>query len=339
MDSVAAFWEKREEGKIGCGLCPHKCVIGNGKTGTCRTRYNDNGSLIVKTHGRIVAANVDPVEKKPLNQFRPGTQTFSVATSGCNLVCPFCQNHTLSQRLRDKPFASPGEKWRAEEVVQKAQDSKCASISFTYSEPILAFEFALEVHKIAKPAGIDIVFVTNGQASTQTAEEMSRFLAAANVDLKSMSTKDYKDVLGGDLRATLDTIGTLKKRRVWVEVTTLIIPGFNDSEEMLSETASFIKGVDAEIPWHVSRFHPDYNWAERTLTPVSTLRRAREIGKEAGLLYVYTGNLRGDDGENTVCPHCSQTVIERNGYFIGEIMTEKMRCKFCGHKIAGIGFS
>jgi pyruvate formate lyase activating enzyme len=339
MDPRAAFAQDLGGDRVGCGLCPHECSIKPGRVGVCRTRRNEDGVLRVLTHGRLRAVAVDPIEKKPLSHYRPGTETFSVASVGCNLKCPFCQNHGLSQALRDESpsVAEQGRRWSAEELVAAAVEHRCQSISFTYSEPILSFEIACEVAALASPEGVEIVFVTNGQANPEPARELAGFLAAANVDLKCFSSDDYADVLGGSLGAVTNAIEVFKERGVWVEVTTLVIPGFNDTDEQLGEIAGFIAGVDRAIPWHVSRFHPDYKWLDRPATPPSTLSRAREIGRAAGLRYVYTGNIPGDDGEKTRCPGCGEVVIDRIGYLVRGIATESGRCPSCGEAIEGVG--
>jgi pyruvate formate lyase activating enzyme len=281
---------------------------------------------------------MDPVEKKPLFHFRPGTMTFSIASAGCNLTCPFCQNHSLSQALHHTdPLRGTGENWSPQEVVDAAERKGSKSISFTYSEPILSFEFARDVADLALPRGIELIFVTNGQINEKPAKEIAGFIAGANVDLKTSVAGKYKDALGGSLKATTRTIELLFQAGVWVEVTTLVIPDFNDSDKELSEIAKFIKGIDKKIPWHVSRFHPDYLWTDRSYTPESSLRRARDIGLAEGLNYVYVGNLAGNDGEKTFCPGCGKAVIDRRGYRILHCDTQGGKCKVCGEHIPGVG--
>jgi len=335
---LARFAEARDDGKISCRLCPHRCAIADGALGACRTRRNVGGALEVLTHGRLLAAAVDPIEKKPLFHYRPGSTTFSIASAGCNLVCPFCQNHGLSQRLRaGADGAEAAEAWTAEEIVAAAIDRGCASIAFTYSEPVLSLELAEEVAAVARPADVDIVFVTNGQVSPEGAQALSGVLAAANVDLKCFDEEAYRRTLGGELSATLGAIRTWRAAGVWIEVTTLVVPGFNDSDRELAAIAAFVAGVDREIPWHVSRFHPAYRWTDRPPTDEGTLRRAREIGLCAGLAYVYTGNLPGADGEKTFCPGCGAAVIDRVGYHVRRIAVANGRCRACGAPIAGAG--
>lgn len=330
----AEFAEQKDDRTVVCGLCPHRCIISSGESGQCRTRRNVGGELLVDTYGDLVAGAVDPVEKKPLFHYRPGSSTFSVASFGCNLVCPFCQNHSLSRGL-DHPPKKFGESHTPKQVVSTAADSRCDSISFTYSEPILMFEFARDVAKIAREEGIDIVFVTNGQATRDAAKALSGFLQAANVDLKSFSRSQYREVLGGSLPATLRTIETFLEAGVWVEVTTLVIPGFNDDDKTLHAIAAYLHSLSPDVPWHVSRFHPAHLWSHRPATPAATLSRARDIGLGQGLRYVYTGNLPGDAGEKTRCPGCGAVLIDRVGFGVRRISLDGTRCPNCGECIAG----
>lgn len=337
MEYKPAYIESTEDGGLRCGLCPHVCEIGPGECGDCLTRCNIGGRLESTTYGRLRAVAMDPVEKKPLFHYRPGSVTFSIASAGCNLTCPFCQNHSLSQALRDRSAEVVGRSWSADEVVEAAVDAGSQSISFTYSEPILAFEFARDVAALAKPRGVEILFVTNGQANAKPARELAGFVSAANVDLKCFTASKYKDVLGGNLAATGRTIEIFAEAGVWVEVTTLVIPGFNDGDDELQDIARFIKGVDPRIPWHVSRFHPDYLWLDRPPTPAVTLKRARDIGLGEGLQNVYVGNLPGDVGEKTFCPQCGEVVIDRSGYRIKKLAVASGACASCGGPIAGMG--
>jgi pyruvate formate lyase activating enzyme len=294
--------------------------------------------LEVLTGSRLSAVAIDPIEKKPLAHFRPGSTTFSIAQAGCNLVCPFCQNHGLSQSLRSGAAAAlSGEPWSPERIVEAAGRHGCASISFTYSEPVLSFELARDVAALARPAGVDLVFVTNGQINTGPARELAAMLAAANVDLKCHDEGSYRRVLGGSLEATLEAIRILAAGGVWIELTTLVIPGFNDGDAELARIAEFIAGVDPAIPWHVSRFHPDHEWSDRPFTPAATLRRAAAAGARAGLKHVYLGNLPGHEGEHTHCPSCGRIAIERSGYLVARMDIEDGRCRTCGGVIAGVG--
>lgn len=321
-----------------CDLCPHRCRLGLGELGRCGTRRNDGAGLEVLTHGRLLATALDPIEKKPLFHYHPGSTTFSVASAGCNLICPFCQNHTLSQAPRCRAASlNQAPVWTAAEVVAAAQASRASSISFTYSEPILMLDFALEVAELAQPVGLEVVFVTNGQASREALDELCRFVRAANVDLKGWSEDTYRHVLGGHRGATLSTIEALHAAGAHVEVTTLVIPGFNDSDEELLGIAHALVRVSSAIPWHVSRFHGAFEWAARQATPIETLSRARQIGLGAGLKFVYTGNVPNGSGENTACPACGALVIERRGFTVTRIALRDGRCDACGERIAGMG--
>jgi pyruvate formate lyase activating enzyme len=340
MRQKAAFFETVDAATIRCGLCPGNCKIELGGFGDCLSRQNIENQLEVTTYGRLVATALDPIEKKPLYHYRPGTTTLSIASSGCNLDCPFCQNHGISQELRRSTSEHRlGQSHTPTEIVEAAKRAGAQSISFTYSEPILQFEFARDIAEIAAQAEIELVFVTNGQASSQAAVAIAKIIHAANVDLKCFSKMSYKNVLGGSLKATLRTIETFARSGLWVEVTTLVIPDFNDSDEELIKIAKYIADVNPKIPWHVSRFHPAYQWTNRNHTSSKTLQRARMIGMDAGLAYVYTGNLPGDEGEKTYCPSCGVVCIDRQDYRIVGVATSNGRCVNCGEEIAGVGIS
>jgi pyruvate formate lyase activating enzyme len=336
---ASRFAEPLGEGRVRCTLCPRRCAIADGELGSCRTRRNDGGSLRSVTHGRLLAAAVDPIEKKPLFHFRPGSAIFSIAQAGCNLSCPFCQNHSLSQLPRTGTIedATAARLWTAAQIVDEASSRGCRSIAFTYSEPILSLELAEEVFPFARERGIDLVFVTNGQATPGAADALAPILAAANVDLKCFDEEKYRRVLGGELEATLNAIRTWRARGVWVEVTTLVVPGFSDGEEELGRIAAFLSGVDADIPWHVSRFHPAHEWTGVPSTPIPLLARAVEIGRAHGLRHVYTGNVPGSAAEKTLCPSCGAVLIDREGYRIRRVAVADGRCGACGAKIAGVG--
>ncbi|MCP4678404.1 MAG: AmmeMemoRadiSam system radical SAM enzyme [Deltaproteobacteria bacterium] len=332
----AALVEDLGDGRLRCGVCPHGCTVSPDESGKCLTRLNSGGQMQVTTYGQLRAAAVDPIEKKPLFHYKPGSSTFSIASAGCNLVCPFCQNHGLSQALRRNDATRSTRFWSPSDVVEAALSSGSSSISFTYSEPILMLEFARDVAQLARPRGLDLVFVTNGQASAAAAKEIAGVISAANVDLKSFVQASYKNTLDGNLRATLRTIELFVQAGIWVEITTLVIPGFNDSEEELRSIAGFIKEINPAIPWHVSRFHPDCQWLDRKITPTDKLRQAREIGIDEGLHHVYVGNLPGDEGEKTHCPGCNEIVIERLGYRIIRVASKNGRCQACKKTIAGV---
>lgn len=327
----------KEKCIVQCSLCNHRCTIKNGHTGICSVRKNIDGKLVSLVYDSLISENIDPIEKKPIFHVRPGSLSYSVATVGCNFRCHHCQNYDISQfpvLHPDTPI--PGKFTKPGDVVQKAANSHCASISYTYIEPTIFFEFALETAQEAHAKQIKNIFVSNGYTSPEAARLIAPFLDANNIDLKAFTDKFYKEVCGAKLAPVLDTIQLMKELGVWVEVTTLIIPGWNDSDNELQDIARFLVSIDPNIPWHVSRFYPTYKMTDRPPTDPAALHRAREIGSAEGLLHIYTGNIPGQGGENTICPGCSKVVIERLGYSISEKNMEKGSCSFCGHQIAGI---
>jgi pyruvate formate lyase activating enzyme len=327
----AGFYEVKN-GKIRCLLCPHFCIIGEGKRGVCGVRVHRDGKLWTEVYGKIIAAHLDPVEKKPLFHFFPGTRTFSIATPGCNFQCPFCQNWEISQVVDgiDKiDYVYP------EEVVTAALKTGAHSISYTYTEPTIFFEFAMDTGIIARKKGLKNIFVTNGYISQDALSACSDFLDAANVDLKSFREDFYKKLCKGRLSPVLDAIKWMKSKGIWVEITTLLIPGENDDPSELRDIARFIVEIGDTTPWHISRFHPDYKFLSHPLTPSESLFRAYEIGKEEGLKFVYVGNLPGTDKENTYCPSCGKIVIGRWGFTITEKNIKEGKCIYCGQKIDG----
>ncbi|RMG03745.1 MAG: AmmeMemoRadiSam system radical SAM enzyme, partial [Nitrospirae bacterium] len=285
-------------------------------------------------YGRVIAKHLDPIEKKPLFHFQPGTRSLSISTVGCNFRCLHCQNWEISQFPRLYK-AIGGEFIPPEDIVKEAETSGASSISYTYTEPTIFLEYALDIMKLAHEKGIKNVFVSNGYTSAEATEMIAPYLDGNNIDLKG-DDEFYKKVVGAKLEPVLETIRRMKRLGVWVEVTTLIIPGYNDSEEFLRFAAGFIASVDPAIPWHVTQFYPTYKMLDRGRTPVSTLRRAREIGFESGLKYVYEGNVPGEGGENTYCPSCGETVIERFGFSIRRKNLKNGACGSCGTMIDGI---
>lgn len=321
---------------VECQLCAHGCRIKEGKKGICRVRQNVEGELYTLVYGKTVAQHVDPIEKKPLFHFLPGTLTYSIATRGCNFRCLHCQNSSISQITADLDPAGFTVDVTAQQVVKNAVDSGCASISYTYSEPTVFFEFTYDCCREAAEHSVGNVMVSNGYMSSQAAQMLSPYLDAVNIDLKSFRDDFYRKVCGARLQPVLDTITLLRKLGVWVEVTTLVIPGVNDSTEELRELASFLVNVDGEIPWHVTAFHPSYQMREIGRTPPETLSRAREIGFSAGLKYVYEGNIPGSGGENSYCPGCGMKVISRYGFSIDDNRIINDRCPECSNLIAGV---
>ena len=331
----ALLYERLDGGKVRCSLCAHYCTIKPGRRGKCAVRENRDGTLLSLVYGRLVSMNPDPIEKKPLFHYLPGTRSLSIATAGCNLRCEHCQNYEISQYPRLRPDVEiPGSDVSPAEVVAAATDSGCASISYTYTEPTIFMEFALDTARLARGAGLGNVFVSNGFMSPEGTALIAPVLDAINVDLKG-DDEFYKKVCGARLGPVKETIGMMHSLGVWVEVTTLVIPGHNDSEQALREIAGFIASVDPCIPWHVSQFYPTYKMTDRPRTPIETLRRARGIGAAEGLKYVYEGNVPGEGGEDTECPSCGETLIKRSGYTIGEDRMKGGACPSCGLRIAG----
>lgn len=332
----AMFFKRLEDTKVKCYLCRHHCVIDDGKKGICRVRENHGGTLYSLVYRKLVSENIDPIEKKPLYHFYPGTTSFSVATMGCNFKCLSCQNYEISQLSKDHDQIA-GRDVAPEKIVEEALNYRCKSIAYTYTEPTIFFEYAYEIAKLACQKSIKNIFVTNGYITRDALMTIKPYLHAANVDLKSFSNETYKKLCGARLDEVLDCIRSYKEMGIWIEITTLIIPEINDSESELRQIAEFIKDVCPEIPWHVSRFYPNYRLIEKPPTPLNTLRMAREIGKEAGLRYVYEGNVPGEGGENTYCYKCNKILIKRYGYQIIENNVVNSRCPSCNATIDGIG--
>lgn len=334
----AWLYDKMADQRVRCRLCCHECVIGNGKRGICGVRENRDGVLETLVYGQLIAANDDPIEKKPMFHLMPGSRSFSIAAVGCNLKCNFCQNADIAQMPSDRNGMVAGEAFTPQQVVAAAQQRGCASIAYTYTEPTVFFEFACDTARLAHRQGIRNVFVTNGFMSTAALERVKPWLDAANVDLKAFSDDFYKQQCGARLEPVKETLRQMKKLGIWVEVTTLIIPGLNDDPSLLAQMAAFIVDkLGTETPWHVSRFHPTYRMTDRRATPVETLIRARETGIAAGLKYVYTGNIPGMGGENTTCPGCGETVVTRSGFHITDYRIKAGHCRGCGRAIDGIG--
>ena len=334
----AWLYERLSDQRVRCRLCSHQCIIGSGKQGICGVRHNREGVLETRVYGRLVAANDDPIEKKPLFHLLPGSRSFSIAAVGCNLTCRFCQNADIAQMPADRDGMITGEATTPQQVVAAAQHHHCASIAYTYTEPTVFFEFACDTARLAHRQGIKNVFVTNGFMSAEALERISPWLDAANVDLKAYSDVFYKQQCGARLEPVKANLVAMKRLGIWVEVTTLIIPGLNDDTGELSRLAAFIAGeLGVETPWHVSRFHPTYRLTDRGPTPVETLLMARKIGMDAGLRYVYTGNIPGLGGEDTRCPGCGKAVLGRQGFQIMHNRLRNGRCDSCQTAIAGVG--
>lgn len=333
----AMLYERLPEGKVRCNLCAHRCLIFPGKRGICRVRENRDGTLYSLVYGRLISRAVDPIEKKPLFHFHPGSASYSIATVGCNFHCRQCQNWEISQYPRLNSGEIIGGGFTPQEIVADALRRNCQSISYTYVEPTIFFEFAYDTGELAHERGLANVFVSNGYLTGEATRAIAPYLDAINIDIKAFKDSTYRHYYGATLQPVLDTVKLMRKLGIWVEVTTLVIPTVNDSEGELRAIARFIKGIDPAIPWHVTRFHPNYKLLDLPPTPVGTLRRAREIGLEEGLRYVYEGNVPGEGGENTYCPSCGELLIARWGFSISRYSLKAGHCPDCGAAIAGVG--
>jgi pyruvate formate lyase activating enzyme len=335
MIREAMLYEKKDGARIRCGLCAHRCSIAPGKRGICGVRENRDGVLHTLVYGELIAQNVDPIEKKPLFHVHPGSKSFSIATVGCNFSCTFCQNADISQMPRETGLIR-GRETPPEEVVERAVRSGSRTIAYTYTEPTIYFEYALDIARLATRRGLKNVFVTNGFMTPEALDTIGGDLHGANVDLKSFSDEFYRKRCGARLEPVLSTLREMKRRGVWLEVTTLVIPGLNDSGGEFGEIAAFLFSLGPETPWHISRFHPQYRLTSAPPTPLETIHRAARIGKEAGLKYVYSGNVPGDEGENTVCASCGEALIRRWGFTVAENRLRDGACPRCATKLEGI---
>ena len=335
MIREAMLWRAPGGEKVECFLCAHRCLIAPAKFGVCGVRENRQGKLVTHVYGEVIAAHIDPIEKKPLYHFLPGTTSFSIATVGCNFRCPFCQNWQISQAgKKDKGFGG-GQALSPEEIVREAGKRGCRSISYTYTEPTIFFEYAFDTARLGREAGLANVFVTNGYMTPEALRMIQPYLDAANVDLKAFRDETYKKICGARLEPVLDSIRLMRELGVWIEVTTLVVPGMNDGDEELTAIARFIASVNSEIPWHISRFHPDYKYTQAPATPVETLQKAATLAKEAGLKFIYIGNVWGE-AEATVCPRCGKVLIRRSGFAVEENRVKAGKCYSCGSPIPGV---
>ncbi len=332
----AVLWEAAEGKKASCKLCAHRCVIAEGKLGKCCVRKNINGVLYSLNYHKVCSANPDPIEKKPLFHFQPGSSSFSIATMGCNFRCDFCQNWQISQAAIEDGRID-GQAISPEQIVAAAVNYGCKSIAYTYTEPTIFMELCNDCGRLAKEKGLTNVFVSNGYQSIEAIDFAKGWLDGINVDLKSFSEDYYNRLCKAHMQPVLDTIKYIaKETNIWLEITTLLVPGENDSEDELKRLAEFIvEQAGADAPWHISRFHPQYKYLDSAATPLKVLERAEQIGKEAGLHYVYLGNVPGSKSESTFCYNCGRLLIERVGYRISANNLANSCCPDCGTKIAG----
>jgi len=326
---------KLENQRVQCGVCAHRCIIHTGRRGLCGVRENKNGKLYSLVFGTLIAEHIDPIEKKPFFHVLPGSFSYSVATVGCNFRCGFCQNSEISQ-MPSSTMMIMGEDTDPETMVRRAIGNHCQTISYTYTEPTVYLETVFETAKIACERGLRNILVTNGFMTAEAIDIIAPYVCAANVDLKSFREDFYKKHCSGRLSPVLDSLKKMKQMGIWLEITTLLIPGLNDTDEELNEIASFIANLGVETPWHISRFHPQFKMLDRTVTPVASLHRACRIGKDAGLNYVYSGNVPGDEWENTYCANCGHLLIQRCGFSILQNHLLENACVQCGQKAEGI---
>lgn len=327
----AYLYKKFSDNKVRCQACSHYCLIDENQKGICRTRKNIRGKLYSLVYGKPCAINIDPIEKKPFFHFLPGSQSLSIATVGCNFRCDNCQNYAISQTDKIENSISK-EDLPPKEIAEMALNNNLPSISYTYTEPTIFLEYALDIMKIAKERGLKNAWVSNGFMSEETLNLISPYLDATNIDLKSFSDEFYRKHCGGKIKPVLNNLVKMKKNKIWVEITTLIIPGLNDNPNILEKIARFIKEkLGEETPWHVTQFCAAISWKFRNLpdTPLETLKTAYEIGKKIGLKYVYTGNIPGLPSEDTFCPHCNALAIDRTGYAVYRY-DKNGKCPRCG---------
>lgn len=329
----AVYYEETAKGML-CTLCPNECIIKEDEPGDCRTRINHKSKLYSIAYGNPCAVHVDPIEKKPLLHFLPTTNAFSIATAGCNLACLNCQNWEISQK---SPKETRNYDLMPPEIVKLAKEKKCKSIAYTYSEPIVFYEYTYNTSELAKAENIKNIIVSAGFINKAPLKKLCKVIDAANIDLKCFDEKTYLKLNGGKLQPVLDTLKILKEEGVWLEITNLIVPTWTDDLDMIKRMCEWLSNNGFnDYPLHFSRFHPMYKLTRLPVTPVETLNKAHKIAKEAGLKYVYIGNVPGHDSQNTFCPKCNKKIIERRGYYILSNHIEEGQCKFCGEKIAGV---
>jgi len=334
----AVLWEPAENRKVRCRLCNFRCLIAEGKLGHCYVRKNVGGKLYSLNYHKVCAANPDPIEKKPLYHFQPGSRSFSIAAIGCNFRCEFCQNWQISQAALETGKIE-GEAITPEQVVAGAVRTGCKSVAYTYTEPTIFMELCNDCARPAQERGLANVFVSNGYMTREAIDFAAGWLDGINVDLKAFSDDYYKKLCSARLAPVLDSITYIaKETKIWMEITTLLLPGENDSEEELKKLADFlVTRAGPDVPWHISRFYPQYKYTDSQPTPLESMQRAEEIGKAAGLHYVYLGNVPGSKSENTYCYHCGRVLIERRGYTVVANHVKDSKCTHCGTAIAGFG--
>lgn len=330
----ALYYKKIDENTVQCELCPRRCTLANGQRSFCRVREPKDGTLYSLCYGIACAVHVDPIEKKPLFHFLPGTTAFSIATAGCNFRCKFCQNWSISQAT---PEEAGGENIVPDDVVKGAISSRSRTIAYTYTDPAIFYEYMLDSAVIARAHGVKNMFHSNGSLNPQPAAQIAQYLDAANVDLKAFNQDFYSQVCAGYLDTVLETLRILKKNNVWVEITNLVVPGMNDDMNQVRQMSEWIRdNIGKETPVHFSRFWPQYKMTSLAPTPVSTLEEARGTAMASGLEYVYIGNVPNHKAESTYCPKCKKRLVQRLGYTVLENNINEGNCRFCGYPIAGV---
>lgn len=330
------YWHKLANGRVQCDLCPQACKLNEGQRGICYVRMRQNDQVVLTTYGRSSGFCVDPIEKKPLNHFLPGSTVYSFGTVGCNLLCKFCQNWDISKAREDDRLAADS---TPQNIAKIAKEHQCKSVAFTYNEPIIFMEYAIDIAKECHKLGIKTVAVTNGYICAEPRKEFFSYIDAARVDLKSFTEDFYKNITGSHLQPVLDTLVYLKKQtNVWLEVICLLIPSENDSAaEIEGSTKWLVENLGVDVPIHFTAFHPAWKMLDKPITPLETLIRARDIAMKNGLRYVYTGNVYHPEGSKTFCHNCKKCVIARTGYDIAEYnLSETGVCRFCGTQCAGV---
>lgn len=328
----ALYWEPVENG-VRCKLCPHECFLKEGKTGICKTRVNIENSLCTTAYGNLCSLSIDPIEKKPLFHFLPSSQTLSLAIEGCTFRCVNCQNYTISQT---QPENNSKFHFLPEKIIEMAMKNNCASISYTYSEPVVFYEYMLETAKLAKQNGIKNVMVSNGYINPEPLFELCNYLDAANIDLKSFDNNVYKKLAGGSLEPIKNTLKILLEKGVWIEITNLVIPKWTDDKNSIKEMSEWLVANNfSNTPLHFSRFYPNYKLMDVSPTSYETLVEAQKITLSSGMKYVYLGNTRNENGENTVCHKCGEVLISREGFSIKKNKIRAGKCCNCGEEISG----
>jgi len=329
------YWHRLDDGRVQCDLCPRYCRLHEGQRGFCFVRMCADDGIVLTTYGRSSGFCVDPIEKKPLNHFLPGTPVLSFGTAGCNLGCKFCQNWDISKSSEIDTLADEAS---PELIARAARALRCASVAFTYNDPVIFHEYAIDVAEACRAAGVRTVAVTAGEVCSEPREEFYRVMDAANIDLKAFNDDFYRKVCAGELQPVLDTLVYVKhETETWLEITNLLIPGHNDATEELDAMTKWIVGeLGPDVPVHFSAFHPDWRMMDTPSTPLRTLRRARRIAMDNGVRYAYTGNVYNPEGDTTCCHECGKVIIGRSGYSLTAWSVVRGRCAYCGTPCAGL---